>query len=369
MLLRSLAKQSLYRFLASLIAYFLWISAPAYACMFPPMVETEEQYYEFFDKDSWFNWTDENVAVAVILTQTMGREYRDLKDISGETVDKEYVKLKVHSLDVIYGTYQPLETQWWPALSQNQLNIEIEAKNSASFFDFWDRADVVTQRAYGYSGWTSCGYPGVPTLAPDMFYLHFQKDGKTIGFEPITGESDPLIQDIKTVYSKDYSKARRTPKDFFSDFTGFMEIEMSSCPIVESYWDTVMNTRHLYYEDDKPIEDTQSYFTIIDKYGEIKTDIRQIDFMAYRHGLENINNSCTNGDRYLVIDKITFANPRLNTLFNDEYVQPRQRFLKISEDREVNMREVRTKIIIESQNPVSSEHIKNWIREGSKQNP
>ncbi|WP_017932419.1 hypothetical protein [Robiginitomaculum antarcticum] len=327
----------------------------ALACSVPPQSLTGEQYYSALKGYPGIEWTDEEISVSLIYTKGAAEKLRPVpeSDWVEAPYTRPFTKIRFELIEILQGDYTKPEKTWWPSFTEEMLAREQDAANSPRPFSFWDLGDVKSALVTGYDGGSMCGPNTTQTIAPDMYYLVFQKDGRDIAYEPVLTLTDPFIEDIKNSRSTQ-SKGVRSPRSYFREMNGYVSIRMKSCPVVNEY--------SYGYAIDTDI-DGDVYFTTLDTFNSDATDLHLIDFMAYRAYFHK-DTLCSVGDEYLVLDYP--SNPSQRNEYEgwlSDVTYPRHRFLKIEGDT-VSTGDILSNVFIEPETLVPVAHVKSWIREG-----
>ena len=354
-----------YAVFAGVSLLFITGSVTASACQVPPQSLTGEQYYSALAGYPGIDWMDEDVSVSLIYTHGEGEKIRRVpkSDWIEAPYKKPFTKIRFELKDNIHGGYMKPEKKWWPSLTEAMLKRERDVANSSRPFSFWDLGDVTSTTITGYTDATMCGPNITKTLAPNMHYLLFQKDGRDIGYEPVSGLDDPLIGDVKNIRTDGPSKAQRAPQDYFSEMNGYVSLKIKKCPDPNLYTASDPNAYIFFGQPINPDISADVNFSPADVFKSSAADIRIIDFMAYRTVLEK-DTLCAVGDEYLVLDYPSTPSERdQNRGWFSDLTYPRHRFLKV-ENGHVSTGDILSKVYIQPKTTVPVADIKSWIREG-----
>ena len=342
-------------------------SVSASACEVPVQAVTGEQYYSVLTGYPGIDWTDEDISVSLVYTRGDGEQLRSVpkSDWSEAPYKRPFTKIRFELIENIHGGYIKPDKKWWPSLTKNMLEREKDAAQTPRPFSFWDLADVTSTTVTGYSGGSMCGPNITETLAPNMHYLLFQKDGQDIGYEPVSGLDAPLIEHIRNIRADGNSKTERTPRDYFSEINGYVSVKIKSCPDPDRYTATDPNAYIFLGQPTDPEIPDDVYFSPIETFISDADDLRIIDFMAYRTFLGK-GTYCTIGDEYLVLDHPSNPSERnQNRGWLSDVTYPRHRFLKV-ENGTISSADILSNIYIKPATAIPVPDVKSWIREGKE---
>ncbi len=352
------------RFFALAVTLSLAGWSSASACSIEP--STTQWYYSLSPND-YTNWDTSTLSVGLIYSIEKKRKNRNVPRIYfDESQEKKpFVKVEYELIEDISGDFSLDKKQWIPALSELEIDRELELKTTSRDFAYWDLRDLGAPFVYGYAGDTSCGLSPVPTHLPGQFYLQFKKDGKTIGMEIVTGPEDPFVEDWRRIYSDaPTSKIKRTAKSYFTEISGYQEIEIEICPTEEALDEISYGWAGKGV--DPGLLRSVNVFRQYDAHNSEIENLKIIDFDAYQKTLKKEKWVCEDGGQYLVLDKHSEEIDRGQWLTGDR--APKHRYIKI-ENGNIDTNDILSHItILPNENgsiDVSVVQVKNWIREAN----
>lgn len=358
-----LAKTFTIGFLFSLSSYTY-----ASACQAPTEAITGEQSYSSISPSSYWNWETEKLSVGLVYTIEKKRKDRGVPESDwSDNKKKPFVKIEYELVEDISGNFVPDEKSWVPEILEAVAEIELQIKSSSRGFAFWDRRDLNGPVVYGYDGGSMCGPDPTDTVLPGQYYLHFRKDGRTIGLEIVAGHDDPFVADWRTIYSDaSETKIKRSPKNYFVELDGYQEIELNICPTAAEF-DSIRYNQHSKSETSLEDLGTSKFIKFKSSYNSSADDVRLVDFLAYQERVNGREWVCVPNTSYMVLDKASLPSIRIE--HNYETTPPRHRFIEI-QDGQVDTQAILSRITIlpkaDNNTLVSVNQAKTWIREANK---
>lgn len=348
-----------------LAAGLVFVSTTAsQACSPTPEVWSGVQFYNSIAPNEYSSWHDPNLSVALVYTKKKTTKIKDVfAGYTDKPVRKPFVKIKFKLIEGFSSKFTIDEPKWFPKMSAPAEARERGLIGTAKNFAFWDRRDLTIPAIYGYSGDTSCGPSASDTLLPNQYYLQFKNKNRTVGFEIVSGPDDPLVEDFRQIQTGVVgSKTRRAPEDYFTEMRGFVEMQVTECPLQDKY-ESGFGFIHRPWG---PTDDLPKPFVASDNYKSDIEDLKLIDFYTYLAWMNNHKLECTPNDRYLVLDKLSAPSSRGRT-GPFSVTPPRHRFLKI-ENNHINTDDILSKISIHSDEPIHIDQVKTWIKEANSNN-
>ena len=342
-----------------------WSSA--HACEIDPSII---QSYGLITPSSYKSWDKSQLSVGLVYISEIQREDREVPESyfgEGQT-KKPYVKVEYELIEDISGDFAPDTEHWIPAMSEAEIDRELELKNIGRGFAFWDTRDLGAVQVQGYGG-SICGTPIYSsTLLPGQYYLQFKRDDKTIGMEVISNPKDSFVEDWRLIYSEaPTSKIKRAPKFYFQQISGYQDIELETCPTEEE----LRPISYRYGDQEKFELGPLSAVNIFRQYEFHKSEIENlkiIDLNAYQQSISKNDWRCEAGSRYLVLDKTSKEIDRGRRRFKLHYTPPKHRYLEIKNGK-IDTQDILSHITIlpgtDGSTEISVAQVKNWIRDAN----
>jgi len=350
-------------FVLSSVTFFTSWSA-AFACSPSLEARTGEQNYNAINPKSYNNRNFEKMSVGVVYVKQVKRKIRKVPHL--KDVEKPYVKVKYRLIDKISEDFTVDEKKWIPAISKTGIENELKIKDTDREFEFWDRKDISTPQVYGYAGLTSCGPSPSNTLLPDQYYLQFKSEGRTVGMEIISGPEDKLVSDFKKIYSgAKETKIRRSPLDYFSEMSGYQDIEVVKCPNPDEIFKLLsIFERTEIKESLRP----SNIFRQNSSHKSELEDLNIIDLASYQTTLNEKKPwdywQCDHGKRYLVLEK-TSSNTRRGGYDIFFVNPPKHRYIEII-NGSVDTNDILSLITIlndpKGSSKIDVNKVKSWIK-------
>ena len=349
--------QSMRRAFASMgLIASLGCASPAWACSFLELTYQSQQTFGEIQPPSKRASTYTNLDVSVVRTVV---DSAQPERPSRASWDGEGHWIAFETVDVLAGSSEPLAPRYMPRVDDAFARARAEEAGQSVPFAKWDKNSFRTARSDDHASMTSCGPMAQAAVATDQLYLVTVWRGYRT-FLPVTGSDDPLVKAYRNIVADQPSPAKRAPREYFSEMQGYVEFEVTECPVAPKKYNVGFEEFGLL-----PAPPGHGAFSRGAHGGSIE-EVRTVDLVGYLRALEywaddGEPRECRAGDHYLAVRHWDKADqPRLGSpMFTEGPLV--YRYLPISGGM-VRRTDVMSNIEITGPELIAVDDIKSWIR-------
>lgn len=336
-----------------------WSSAEACSPSLAAM--SDIQNYDSITPSDYRNWHHADISMGLVYAKKRKeRKKTTISNTENKNTKKPFVKIEFELIENISGDFVADDATWFPKIDKNGEARELKLIDKPKDFSFWDRRDLTIPGVYGYAGITSCGPHPSDTLLPNQHYLQFKQKNRTIGFEIVSGPTDPLVAEFVKIKAGAFNtKILRQPEDYFKEMTGYVDFEIKACPHADSFDVYGLN---FFGKREARKELISESFEVLENHNSEESELDLYDFYSYISRNNEGKLKCNIGDRYLVAERISESTSRGRGHYFS-VTPPRHRYLKI-ENEKINTSDILSMISVREDTP-NVKTVKSWIREAN----